>query len=161
MAPLALVLLAAWTAAATPAAAAGPAEKPPDVSAEVERGVRAYNSREIAYYQSALTPDAVFIADDGAIFAGKERVLRQFTRVFGMTPARQIAVSDVATGGHGDVAWARFKWTLTGPETSRAGVATTIFVRGAAGGWQIASIHNTRSGHGAPTAGATPAPHRH
>jgi len=157
MTPLALVLLAAWPAGAV-AAPAGT----PDVSGEVERGVRAYNAREIAYYESALTPDAVFIADDGAIFAGKERVLRQFTRVFGMTPARQITVSDVATGGRGDVAWARFKWTLTGPEQSRAGVATTVFVRGPAGDWQVALIQNTRSGHGAPAApGATPAPHRH
>jgi ketosteroid isomerase-like protein len=147
MVPLVLALLAA----AAPAA--------PDVSAEVERGVRAYNAREIAYYETALTPDAVFIADDGAIFAGKERVLKQFTRVFGMTPARQIAVSDVATGGRGDVAWARFKWTLTGPEQSRAGVATTVFVRGAGGEWQVSLIQNTRSGHGAP--GTAPAPHRH
>jgi ketosteroid isomerase-like protein len=150
MAPLALVLLAASPLAA------------PDVTAEVDRGVRAYNAREIAYYESALTPDAVFIADDGAIFAGKERVLKQFTRVFGMTPARQIAVSDVVTGGRGDVGWARFKWTLTGPETSRAGVATTVFVRAPGGQWQVASIQNTRSGHGAPAApGATPVPHRH
>jgi ketosteroid isomerase-like protein len=152
----ALVLLAAL-AAAPPAARA--AEDAPDVAAEVDKGVRAYNAREIAYYESALLPDAFFVADDGAIFAGKDRVLKQFTRVFGMTPVRQIAVSDVATGGKGDVAWARFKWTLTGPETSRAGVTTTTFVKGAGGRWQIASIHNTRSGHGAPQ-GAAPA-HRH
>ena len=152
---LALVVLAATLAVAVPATAA---EKAPDLSAEVERGVRAYNSREIAYYESALTPDAVFIADDGAIFAGKDRVLKQFTRVFGMTPVRQIAVSDVATGGRGDVAWSRFKWTLTGPAQSRAGVASTVFVR-EGGEWKIALIHNTRSGHAAPAAGA--APHRH
>jgi ketosteroid isomerase-like protein len=149
MAPLVLALLAA----------VAPAAPAPDVSAEVERGVRAYNAREIAYYETALTPDAVFIADDGAIFAGKERVLKQFTRVVGMTPPRQSAVSDVATGGRGDVAWARFKWTLTGPEQSRAGVATTVFVRGPGGDWQVSLIQNTRSGHGAPA--STAAPHRH
>lgn len=152
---LARVLFAA-AAIAAPAAAA---EKAPDLAAEVDRGVRAYNSRDLTYYETALLPDAVFVADDGAIFAGKERVMKQFTRVFGMTPARQIAVSDVATGGRGDVAWARFKWMLTGPETSRPGVATTIFVRDPGGEWKIASIHNTRSAHGAP-AGAAPA-HRH
>ena len=157
MSRLSYVALAVFLAVATAAGAAAPAT--PDVGAEVEKGVKAYNAREIAYYETALTPDAVFIADDGAIFAGKERVLKQFTRVFGMTPARQIAVSDVATGGRGDVAWARFKWTLTGPEQSRAGVATTVFVRGAGGEWQVALIQNTRSGHGAP--GTAPAPHRH
>jgi ketosteroid isomerase-like protein len=149
----ALVLLAVFTAALPAARAA----EGPDLAAEVEKGVRAYNAREIAYYESALLPDAVFVADDGAVFAGKERVMKSFARVFGMTPARQIAVSDVVTGGKGDVAWARFKWMLTGPETSRPGVATTIFVREAGGPWKIASIHNTRAAHGAPAAPA----HKH
>src|SRR6185295_6469321 len=102
MSRLAIVRLAVCAAAFSAPALAAEA---PDVSAEVERGVKAYNAREIAYYEGALLPDAVFVADDGAIFAGKDRVLRQFTRVFGMTPPRQIAVSDVATGGKGDVAW--------------------------------------------------------
>jgi ketosteroid isomerase-like protein len=153
----AIVLLAAGAAAAAssiPAVRA--AEAAADVAAEVDKGVKAYNAREIGYYDTALLPDATFVADDGAIFAGKERVMKQFTRVFGMTPPRQIAVSDVATGGKGDVAWARFKWTLTGPETSRPGVATIIFVRDG-GALKIASIHNTRSAHGAPAAPA----HRH
>ncbi|HVR70920.1 MAG TPA: DUF4440 domain-containing protein [Vicinamibacteria bacterium] len=150
---LASVLLVT-AALALPAAAA---ENRPDLAAEVERGVRAYNSRDLTYYETALRPDAVFVADDGAIFAGKERVVRSFANVFGMTPPRQIAVSDVVSAGSGDVAWVRFKWTLTGPETSRPGVATTIFVRGPGGEWQIASIHNTRSAHGAPAAPA----HRH
>jgi uncharacterized protein (TIGR02246 family) len=144
-------------ALAVPALAA---ENAPGLAAEVERGVRAYNARDLTYYETALLPDAVFVADDGAVFAGKERVVKSFARVFGMTPARQIAVSDVATGGKGDVAWARFKWTLTGPETSRPGVATTIFVREPGGPWKIASIHNTRSAHGAPAAPAAPA-HKH
>jgi ketosteroid isomerase-like protein len=130
----------------------------PDLAAEVDKGVKAFNAREIAYYEQALLPDAVLIADDGAIFAGKERVVKHFARVFGMTPARTIAVTDVAGGGRGDTAWARFKWTLTGPEASRAGVTTTLYVR-EGGAWKVASIQNTRSGHGAPAAGA--GPHRH
>jgi ketosteroid isomerase-like protein len=149
--------LACLATAVCAAALAAPAlaAEPPGVAAEVERGVKAYNAREIAYYEAALLPDSVFIADDGAIFAGRDRVLKQFTRVFGMTPPRQIAVSDVATGGKGDVAWARFKWDLTGPDTARPGVATIIFVR-EGDAWKIASIHNTRSGHGGAAA-----PHRH
>jgi ketosteroid isomerase-like protein len=130
----------------------------PDLAAEVDKGVKAFNGREIAYYEQSLMPDAVLIADDGAIFAGKERVVKHFTRVFGMTPARQIAVTEVTSGGRGDTGWARFKWTLTGPDASRAGVTTTLYLR-EGGAWKVASIQNTRSGHGAPAAGA--APHRH
>jgi ketosteroid isomerase-like protein len=137
--------------------AAAPAPSAPDLSAEVDKGVKAFNAREIAYYEQALLPEAVLIADDGAIFAGKERVLKHFTRVFGMTPARSIAVTDVASGGRGEAGWARFKWTLSGPEASRDGVTSTVYVR-EGGQWKVALIQNTRSGHGAPAAGA--APHR-
>jgi uncharacterized protein (TIGR02246 family) len=151
----ALVLFAAAVSMAAPPVAR--AAEAPDLAAEVEKGVRAYNARDLTYYETSLLPDAVFVADDGAVFAGKERVVKSFARVFGMTPARQIAVTDVVTGGKGDVAWARFKWTLTGPETSRPGVATTIFVREPGGPWKVASIHNTRAAHGAPAAPA----HKH
>ena len=122
------------------------AETTADVAAEVEKGVTAYNARDIKYYEASLAPEAVYIAEDGAVIAGKERVVRLFTRIFAATPPRQIAVSDVATGAKGDVAWARFKWTLTiGPEV-RKGVATTLFTR-AAGAWQVAQIQNTPDGH--------------
>jgi ketosteroid isomerase-like protein len=160
MSELASLLLAALLAAppASPARAV-PEQAASDVAAEVQRGVEAYNAQQIAYYESALLPEAVFVADDGAVFAGKERVLRQFSRVFTMTPRRQITVSDVATEVRGDVAWTRFKWTLSAGEASRAGVATTVFLRGPADRWQVALIQNTRAGHGAPA--STKAPHRH
>ena len=84
----------------------------PEIAAEVQRGVTAYNAQDIAYYQSSLAPDAVYIADDGGIFVGKERVVGLFTRIFARTPKPKLEVSDVVTGGTGDVAWARFKWAL-------------------------------------------------
>jgi ketosteroid isomerase-like protein len=133
-----------------------PAAETP-VAAEVQRGVAAYNARQIAYYEDTLAPDAVYIAEDGATFVGKEGVLRLFTRIFAKEPAPQLAVSDVVTGGKGEVAWARFKWTLTtGPE-SRQGVSSIIFIR-AGDAWQVVQIHNTPSGHAmaAPSPGASP-----
>lgn len=145
-------------AAALMAPRAFAADAAPDVAAEVERGVKAYNDHDLKYYESSLTPDAVYIAEDGGIIAGKERVVRLFTRIFAATPPRQIAVSDVVTGSRGEVAWARFKWTLTMGTETRNGVATTLFARGD-GGWQIVQIQNTLSGHAMPAARATPAPH--
>jgi ketosteroid isomerase-like protein len=119
---------------------------PPPLAAEVERGVKAYNAQDIAYYEEALATDSVYIAEDGAMFVGKERVLRLFTRIFAKTPTRQLAVTDVVTGGKGDVAWARFKWTLSmGPE-SRQGVSSILFAR-AGDAWQVLQIQNTPAGH--------------
>lgn len=121
---------------------------PSEVAAEVDKGTKAYNAGDIKYYQAALADGAVYIADDGMTFAGKERVLALFTRLFAGQPAPQIVVSDVTTGSKGDVAWARFKWTLTKGAESRKGIASTLFTR-EAGVWKVAQIQNTPDGHGA------------
>ena len=127
--------------------AASPAPQArPEIAAEVARAVTAYNAGDIAYYQASFTPDAAYIADDGAIFAGKDRIVGLFTRIFARTPKPRLETSEIVTGGRGDVAWARFKWSLSGIEKARPGVATAIFVR-EGGKWQVASIHNTVAGH--------------
>src|SRR5262245_13547008 len=123
------------------------AQSPGDPAAEVEKGVRAYNGRDLAYYEAVLAPEAVYIAEDGAVIAGREKVLALFKRIFAATPARQLAVSEVATGTKGDAAWARFKWALTVGADVRHGVATTLFGRGSGGSLQVLQIQNTPDGH--------------
>lgn len=160
LASVAFLLLSPQSVPAAPAATAAPQARP-EIAAEVERGVRAYNAQDLAFYQSTLAPDAVYIADDGAVFAGKERVIGLFTRIFGRTPKPRLEVSDVVTGGRDDVAWARFNWTLSGIPRARSGVATVLFVR-TPSGWQSVSIQNTAKGHAmrpaSPSASPSPAP---
>ena len=122
------------------------AEAPPGIAAEVEKGVAAYNAQDIKYYETTFAPDAVYIADDGATFVGKERVVGLFGRLFAATPKRHMTVSEVVTGGKGDVAWARFKWTITRGEASRKGVCSVLFTR-AGEAWQAVQIQNTPDGH--------------
>jgi uncharacterized protein (TIGR02246 family) len=162
---VAVAIQSASPAAPPASSAAVPAPQArPEIAAEVDRGVTAYNAQDIAYYQATLAPDAVYIADDGAVFSGRERIVGLFTRIFARTPKPRLEASDIVTGGRGDVAWARFKWTLSGIEKARPGVATAIFVRGDKG-WQVASIQNTAAGHAmrAPSAtpGASPSPAAH
>jgi ketosteroid isomerase-like protein len=155
------ILMIAVALAAQAAAPPAAPQARPEIAAEVQRGVTAYNAQDIAYYQASLAPDAVYIADDGGIFVGKERVVGLFTRIFARTPKPKLEVSEVVTGGTGDVAWARFKWALSDIEKARPGIATAIFVR-AAGGWQVASIQNTAVGHpmrpARPAGASYPAP---
>jgi ketosteroid isomerase-like protein len=148
--------------AVTVQAASPDAQARPDVAAELQRGITAYNAGDIAYYNASLAPDAVYIADDGAVFAGKERIVGLFTRIFARTPKPRLETSDVVTGGRGDVAWARFKWNLSGIEKARPGVATAIFVKDGSR-WQVVSIQNTIAGHAmrAPAPAASPAAHQH
>ena len=162
-----LATLLVVVASQAPAAAPSPAPAPParpEIAAEVERGTKAYNAQDLEFYRSTLAPEAVYIADDGAVFAGKDRVIALFTRIFGRPQKPHLEVADVVTGGQGDAAWARFNWTLSGTEHARPGVATVIFQR-AGGGWQVVSIQNTPKGHAmraaSPAAGATPSPSAH
>lgn len=167
-ASLALLLQAAPPAPATsPAASARHAASPaapahPEIAAEVQRGITAYNAQDISYYEKSLAPDAVYIADDGAVFAGRERIVQLFTRIFGRTPKPRLEAANVVTGMRGDVAWARFEWTLSGIERARPGVATVLLGR-SAGAWQVLSIQNTTRGHaarsGSPSPSASPAGH--
>jgi ketosteroid isomerase-like protein len=156
---LAAVLLVAQQGPA-PAPSISPQARP-EIAAEVERGRRAYNAQDLAYYQSALAPEAFYIADDGAVFAGKERVLQLFTRIFARAQKPHLEIADVVTGGQGDSAWARFNWTLSEIERARPGVATVLFQR-SGGAWQVVSIQNTAKGHAmrtaSPAPGASPSP---
>ena len=158
-----VIAVALAVQAASPAASPAPQARP-EIAAEVQRGVSAYNAQDIAYYQASLAPDAVYVADDGALFSGKERIVGLFTRIFARTPKPRLEVTDLVTGGRGDVAWARFKWTLSDIEKARPGVATAIFVKSGAG-WQVASIQNTAVGHAmrpaVPAAASHPAAHQH
>jgi ketosteroid isomerase-like protein len=163
--PIATMLLVALQSAPSSSATPGPASRP-EIAAEVERGRRAYNAQDLAYYEAALAPDAVYIADDGAVFSGKERVMQLFTRIFGRAQKPHLEIGDITTGGKGDTAWARFEWTLSATEHARPGVATVIFEH-TADGWRVASIQNTAKGHtmraASPAPSATPSPqaHRH
>lgn len=135
-----LIVSDAVQAAPPPPAAAA-------VAAEITKGVAAYNAQDLKYYEAALAPDTVYIADDGMTFTGKESVVGLFGRLFAATPHRQMTVSDLTTGGRADVAWARFKWTITRGETSRKGICSILFTR-AGDTWQAVQIQNTPDGHG-------------
>jgi ketosteroid isomerase-like protein len=134
-------VLIAWSAA--PARAQ---TSPAGVGAEIEKGVAAYNAQDIKYYETALAQDVVYVADDGASFVGREKVVGLFGRLFAATPKRRMAVSDLVTGGKGDVAWARFKWTITRGDAARKGVAAVVMTR-AGDAWQAVLIQNTPDGH--------------
>ena len=159
MHPLFLVtLLLLGRPEASPAPSPQGAAGTDDLAAEVQRAVTAYNARDLSYYESVLDPKSVYIAEDGAVISGRERVLRTFGRIFSADPPRRIEISDLGVERRGDAGWATFRWTLTaGPET-RLGVTTVLYVRGD-NGWRPMLIQNTLRGHAmrpstAPGAGA-------
>jgi len=137
--------------AATPAAA-------DELSAEVQRAVTAYNARDLKYYETVLDPKSVYIAEDGGVISGRERVLRTFSRIFTADPPRRIEISDVVVDRRGDTGWATFRWTLTAGPEARQGVTSVLYVRGD-GAWRPMLIQNTLRAHAMrPAATASPSP---
>jgi ketosteroid isomerase-like protein len=159
MHPIIIVgLLFAAGAQAPPSPAPPPAAvSADDLAGEVQRAVAAYNARDLSYYEAVLSPKSVYIAEDGAVIAGRERVLRTFGRIFTADPPRKLEISDLTVDRQGDTGWATFRWTLTvGPET-RLGVTSVLYARGE-GGWRPMLIQNTLRGHAMrPAASASPA----
>src|SRR6476659_1241775 len=115
-----------------PAAATSVAD---ELSAEVQRAVTAYNARDLKYYETVLDPKSVYIAEDGGVISGRERVLRTFGRIFSADPPRRIEISDLTVDRRGDTGWATFRWTLSAGPDTRQGVSSVLYVRGD-GGWR-------------------------
>jgi ketosteroid isomerase-like protein len=138
---------------ATPAAARG-ATASDDLAAEVQRAVAAYNARDLSYYENALDPQSTYIAEDGGVIAGRERVLRTFGRIFTADPPRRLEISDLVVTRRGDTGWALFRWTMTAGADARQGVTSVLFARGDNGGWRPQLIQNTLRAHGGRPAAA-------
>jgi len=145
----------------SPAPAAAPAATSPaadELSAEVQRAVTAYNARDLKYYESVLDPKSVYIAEDGAVISGRERVLRTFGRIFSAEPPRRIEIAELSVDRRGDTGWATFRWTLTAGTDVRQGVTSVLYVR-ADGGWRPMLIQNTLRAHAMrPAAAVSPVP---
>jgi ketosteroid isomerase-like protein len=142
---------------------ASPSAAPPraavaadDLSAEVQRAVTAYNARDLSYYEAALDPKSVYIAEDGAVISGRERVLRTFGRIFTADPPRRIEISDLTVDRRGDSGWATFRWTLTAGADTRQGVTSVLYTH-EGHAWRPMLIQNTLRGHAMRAPAASPA----
>src|SRR5258708_382560 len=136
------LLLVATVQAPSPSAAPGAAAAPDDLTAEVQRAVTAYNARDLSYYEAVLDPKSVYIAEDGGVISGRERVLRTFGRIFSADPPRRIEISELVVDRRGDTGWATFRWTLTAGSDPRQGVTPALSVPAAAG-WRPLPSPNT------------------
>lgn len=151
------LLFVATVQAPSPSAVPRAAATTDDLGAEVQRAVTAYNARDLSYYENVLDPKSVYIAEDGAVISGRERVLRTFGRIFSADPPRRIEISDLTVDRRGDTGWATFRWTLTAGPDARQGVTSVLYVRGD-GGWRPMLIQNTLRAHAMRPAAASPSP---
>jgi ketosteroid isomerase-like protein len=135
---LAIVLLTGAAVAQAPNMQRGTGSSPATgpIADIVNAIVNAYNNSDTAFFDKAMTADAVWFDEDGHVFPAKSFVSRQITG----TPKRKLTISDLKVGMSGDSGWAGFSYVIDSGGSQKRGVNTTLF-RKTGANWQILLVH--------------------
>jgi ketosteroid isomerase-like protein len=106
----------------------------------VKAALDAFNRRDLDYFRKALTEDAVWLDDDGHIFASRSQIINiPLTAELTEATKRKITPSNMRSGISGDTAWATFYYELDTDGMLRHGLSTMVFRR-IGNDWQIAVV---------------------
>ena len=106
----------------------------------VKAALDAFNRRDLDYFRKALTDDAVWLDDDGHIFASKSQIINiPLTAELTEATRRKLTPSNMRSGMSGDTAWATFYYELDTDGMLRHGLSTMVF-RKIGNDWQIAVV---------------------
>ena len=106
----------------------------------VQKGIDALNTQDVAYFEKALTPEAVWLDEDGHAITGKEAVVSFIRRQFAATPAKKLSATNIKMSSNGDTAWAHFLYTVEAGTVQKKGFNVTVFKK-VGNDWQIVLIH--------------------
>jgi ketosteroid isomerase-like protein len=106
----------------------------------VKAALDAFNRRDLDYFRKALTEDAVWLDDDGHIFASRNQIINiPLTAELTEATKRKLTPSNIRSGISGDTAWATFYYELDTDGVLRHGLSTMVF-RKIGNDWQIAVV---------------------
>jgi ketosteroid isomerase-like protein len=106
----------------------------------VKAALDAFNRRDLDYFRKSLTEDAVWLDDDGHIFASRNQIVNiPLTAELTEATKRKLTPSNMRSGISGDTAWATFYYELDTDGTLRHGLSTMVF-RKIGNDWQIAVV---------------------
>ena len=106
----------------------------------VKAALDAFNRRDLDYFRKALTEDAVWLDDDGHIFASRNQIINiPLTAELTEATKRKLTPSNMRSGISGDTAWATFYYELDTDGVLRHGLSTMVF-RKIGNDWQIAVV---------------------
>jgi ketosteroid isomerase-like protein len=123
---------------------------PGPASDMVKAALDAFNNRDLNYFRKALTEDAVWLDDDGHIFASRNQIVT-IPLAAELTEAskRKLTPSNMRSVVSGDTAWATFYYELDTDGVLRHGLSTMVF-RKIDNEWKIAVVQaaaNTKQTH--------------
>jgi ketosteroid isomerase-like protein len=106
----------------------------------VKAALDAFNRRDLGYFRKALTEDAVWLDDDGHIFASRNQIINiPLTAELTEATKRKLTPSNMRSVISGDTAWATFYYELDTDGVLRHGLSTMVF-RKIGNDWQIAVV---------------------
>ena len=116
----------------------------------VKAALDAFNNRDLNYFRKALTEDAVWLDDDGHVFASRNQIINiPLTAELNGDSKRKLTPSNMRSVISGDTAWATFYYELDTDGTIRHGLSTMVF-RKIDNEWKIAVVQaaaNTKQTH--------------
>jgi ketosteroid isomerase-like protein len=114
---------------APPAVASGP------VADLVKAIVTAFNNRDVAYFQKLISPDAVWLDEDGHHLIA----MVWMNRLLSSNPPRKLSVTNVRTENWDNAGWAGFNYVIEGTNQVK-GVNSMVFKK-TGNDWKIVMIH--------------------
>ena len=97
--------------------------------------VTAFNNKDTAYFQKAITPDAVWLDEDGHHLLATVWI----NRLLSANPARKLSITNLRTSNWDTGGWAGFNYIIEGTSQVK-GTNSLVFKKNGAD-WQIVLIH--------------------
>lgn len=113
-----------------------PAAAPTGAVADLMKSiVTAFNNRDAAFFQKMITPDAVWLDEDGHHLLATVWM----TRLLGANPPRKLTITNLRTGEWDNAGWAGFNYVLEATGQVK-GINTMVFKK-TGSEWQIVMVH--------------------
>jgi ketosteroid isomerase-like protein len=97
--------------------------------------VKAFNSRDVPYFQKVIAPDAVWFDEDGHTL----QAMVWMNRLMSANPPRKLTITNLRVGNWDTAGWAGFNYVIEGTNQVK-GTNTMVFKKNG-NDWQIAVIH--------------------
>ena len=97
--------------------------------------VTAFNTRDVAYFQKLIAPDAVWLDEDGHHLIA----MVWMNRLLSSNPPRKLSVTNVRTENWDNAGWAGFNYVIEGANQVK-GVNSMVFKK-TGNDWKIVMIH--------------------
>jgi len=101
----------------------------------VKSMVTAFNNRDTAFFQKTITPDAVWLDEDGHhLLAGV-----WINRLLSANPPRKLTITNLRVNNWSDGGWAGFNYVIEG--TNQVKGTNSLVFKKTGNDWQIVLIH--------------------